>query len=180
ITRADGGILPREPKRRRRDYVSLFGTFAVARTCDRTPGEPGIVPLDAQVNRPERCDSSFLQEWMTLFAVEHPFKERADFLAPLFDLEVAESVLRAVAKEAPEDDEGFDAQRPMPQEDPEGELLGVSFDGKGVPMIKTEAVKLKAKLGTGEKRQRKQEALVGSAHPQELSLGILQIGRAHV
>jgi len=161
ITRADGGILPREPKRRRRDYVSLFGTFAVARTCDRTPGEPGIVPLDAQVNRPERCDSSFLQEWMTLFAVEHPFKERADFLAPLFDLEVAESVLRAVAKEAPEDDEGFDAQRPMPQEDPEGELLGVSFDGKGVPMIKTEAVKLKAKLGTGEKRQRKQEALVG-------------------
>src|SRR5262249_34406272 len=51
----------------------------------------------------------------------------------------------------------------MPQEDPEGELLGVSFDGKGVPMIKTEAVKLKAKLGTGEKRQRKQEALVGSA-----------------
>jgi hypothetical protein len=37
----------------------------------------------------------------------------------------------------------------------------VSFDGKGVPMIKAEAVKLKAKLGTGEKRQQKKEALVG-------------------
>jgi hypothetical protein len=37
----------------------------------------------------------------------------------------------------------------------------VSFDGKGVPMIKEEAAKRKAKLGTGEKRQRKKEALVG-------------------
>ena len=57
ITRADSGILPREPKLRNRDYFSLFGKFAVARTCYRKPGEPGIFPLDAQVNLPERCDS---------------------------------------------------------------------------------------------------------------------------
>jgi hypothetical protein len=164
ITRADSEILPREPKLRNRDYFSLFGKFAVARTCYRKPGEPGIFPLDAQVNLPERCYSYFLQEWMTLFEVEHPFKESADFFAQLFALEVAESVLMAVAKEAPEDYEGFYAQRPMPQKDPEGELLVVSFDGKGVPMIKAEAVKLKAKLGTGEKRQRKKEALVGVSY----------------
>ena len=161
IIRADGGILPREPKLRNRDDFSLFGKFAVARTCYRKPGEPGIFPLDAPVNLPERCYSYFLQEWMALFEVDPPFKESADFFAQLFDLEVAESVLMAVAKEAPEDYEGFYAQRPMPQEDPEGELLVVSFDGKGVPMIKAEAVKLKAKLGPGEKRQRKKEALVG-------------------
>jgi hypothetical protein len=161
ITRADSGVLPREPKLRRRDYFSLVGTFAVARTCYRMPGEPGIFPLDAQVNLPERCYSYFLQEWMTLFEVEHPFKESASWFAQLFDLEVAERVVMAVAQEAPEDDEGFDAQRPVPPEDTEGELLVVSFDGKGVPMIKAEAVKLKAKLGTGEKRQRKKEALVG-------------------
>ena len=52
----------------------------------------------------------------------------------------------------------------MPQEDTEGELLVVSFDGKGVPMIKVEAVKLRAKLGTGEKRQKKNEALVGVSY----------------
>ena len=40
----------------------------------------------------------------------------------------------------------------------------VSFDGKGVPMIKEEAVKLKAKLGSGEKRQTKKEALVGVSY----------------
>ena len=40
----------------------------------------------------------------------------------------------------------------------------VSFDGKGVPMIKEEAAKLTAKLGTGEKRQKKKEALVGVSY----------------
>ena len=98
---------------------------------------------------------------MTVFAVEHPFQESAGFFAPLFDLEVAESVLMEVAKEAPQDYEAFYAQRPLSPEDTAGALLVVSFDGKGVPMIKEEAAKLKAKLGTGEKRQKKKEALVG-------------------
>jgi hypothetical protein len=103
VTRADGMILPREKPLRGRDYFSLFGKFAVARTCYRTPGEPGIFPLDAQVNLPERCYSYFLQEWMTLFEVEHPFKESSGWFEQLFDLEVAESVLMEVAKEAPQD-----------------------------------------------------------------------------
>jgi len=120
ITRADGVRLPRENKLRGRDYFSLFGKFAVARSCYRTPGEPGIFPLDAQVNLPERCYSYFLQEWMTVFEVEHPFKESAGFFAQLFDLDVAESVLMAVAQEASEDYEGFYAQRPVPPEDTEG------------------------------------------------------------
>jgi hypothetical protein len=164
ITWADGEMLPREKPLRGRDYFSIFGKFKVARTCYRTPGEPGIFPLDAQVNLPERCYSYFLQEWMTLFAVEHPFKESSSWFEQLFDLEVAESVLMEVAKEAPADYEDFYAQRPMPQEASEGELLVVSFDGKGVPMMKEEAVKLKAKLGTGEKRQKKKEALVGVSY----------------
>jgi hypothetical protein len=161
IMRADGVLLPREHKLRGRDSCSLFGKFAVVRTCDRLPGEPGICPLDAQVNLPERCDSYVLQEWMTLFAVEPPFQESAGLVAQLLDLEVAESVLLEVAKEAPQDDEAFSAQRPLGPEDTAGEFLVVSVDGKGVPMIKAEAAKLTAKLGTGEKRQKKNEALVG-------------------
>jgi hypothetical protein len=164
VTRADGVCLPREKPLRGRDYFSIFGKFKVARTCYRTLGEPGIFPLDAQVNLPERCYSYFLQEWMTVFAVEHPFKESASWFEQLFDLEIAESVLMEVAQEVPEDYEDFYAQRPMPAADTEGELLVVSFDGKGVPMIKAEAVKLKAKLGTGEKRQKKKEALVGVSY----------------
>jgi hypothetical protein len=161
VTRADGVFLPREKPWRGRAYFSLFGTVAVARSCYRTPGEPGIFPLDAQVNLPERCYAYVLQEWMTWFEVEPPFKESASWFAQLFDLELAESVLMEVAQEAPEDDEGFYGQRPVAPEASAGELLVVSVDGTGVPMMKAEAVKLKATLGPGEKRQRKKEALVG-------------------
>jgi hypothetical protein len=164
IMRADGAILPRQTQLRGRDDFSLFGKFKVARTCYRTPGEPGLFPLDAQVNVPARCYAYFLQEWMTWFEVEHPFQESAGLFAQLFDLDVAESVLMAVAQEAPVDYEAFYAQRAMPPEESAGELLVVSFDGKGVPMMKAAAVKLTAKLGTGEKRQKKKEALVGVSY----------------
>jgi hypothetical protein len=161
ITRADGVRLLQEQALRGRDDCSRFGKFAVARSGYRTPGAPGIFPLEAQVNLPERCDSYVLQEWMTGFAVEHPFKDRAGLFEPLFDLDVAESVLMEVAQEAPEHDEDFSAQRPVPPEATEGARLVVSCDGKGVPMIKAAAVKLQAKLGRGEKRQQKKEAWVG-------------------
>ena len=161
IPRADHVRLPREQTRRGRDDCSLFGTFAVARSCDRTLGEPGVFPLEAQVNRPARCDAYVLQAWMTVFAVEHPFTDSAGVFEPRCDLDLAESVLMAVAQEAPEDDEDFSAQRPVPQQAAEGALLGVSVDGKGVPMITAAVVTLKATLGRGAKRQTKKEALVG-------------------
>ena len=164
ITRADGEILPRQTQLRGRDYFAIFGQFKVPRTCYRTPGEPGIFPLDAQVNLPGRCYSYFLQEWMTVFEVEHPFQASTGVCEPLFDLDVAERVLREVAKEASEDYESCYAQRPVPPTQSAGEFLVVSFDGKGVPMLKEEAVKLKAKLGPGEKRQKKKEALVGVSY----------------
>ena len=161
VPRADGVCLPREQRLRGRDDISLVGKFAVARTCDRTPGAPGIFPLDAQVNFPGRCDAYFLQEWMTVVVVEHPFQERSSWCEQLCDLEVAESVLLAVAQEAPVDDGDCDAQRPTPQEASKGERRVVRFDSKGVPLLKAEAVKLKAQLGTGEQRQKHKDALVG-------------------
>ena len=82
-------------------------TFNVARTCDRTAGAPGIFPLDAQVNLPERCDSYCLQEWMTVCAVEHPFQESVSWFEQFFDREWAASVLMEVAQETPEDYEDF-------------------------------------------------------------------------
>ena len=101
VTRADGVCLPREKPWRGHDSCSLFGKLAVARRCYRTPGAPGIFPLDAQVNLPECCDAYCLQEWMTWFEVEPPFKESASWFEQRFDRELAESVWMEVAQEAP-------------------------------------------------------------------------------
>jgi hypothetical protein len=51
----------------------------------------------------------------------------------------------------------------------------VSCDGKGVPMITEAAVQLKAKVGTGEKRQKKKEALVGVSSTVEAKPGAPEV-----
>jgi hypothetical protein len=40
----------------------------------------------------------------------------------------------------------------------------LGFDGKGVPVIKKKAAKIKARLGKGEKKQKKKEAMVGVSY----------------
>ena len=165
VKRADGVALDREAALRERDYFSIFGKFDVPRTCYRTGGEPGVFPLDEQVNLPERCYSYFLQEWMTLFAVEHPFRETGGLFGELFDLKIVESVVMAVARDAHKDYDSFYQQRAAPES--KEDLLITGFDGKGVPVIKEEAAKLTAKLGSGEKRQKKKEALVGVCYTVE-------------
>ena len=163
VPRADGMRLPRETPRRARDDCSRFGTGAGPRTCDRTPGAPGICPLDAPVNFPERGSSYVLQAWLTVCAVEQPFQERAGLFEPLVALEVAESGVREGAQEAPQDDERCDAQQPGPDLATPGEFLVVSCEGQGVPLITAEATTLKAKVGTGATRPQKQEALGGGS-----------------
>jgi hypothetical protein len=160
VSRENGLVLERESKLRERDYFSVFGKFDVPRTCYRAPREESVFPLDEQVNLPARCYSYFLQEWMTLFAVEQPFRETGTLFQDLFHLDIAESVVIQVSLEAQDNYDEFYEARTSPPGSPE-QILAVGFDGKGVPMIKEEAVKLKAKLGSGEKRQRKKEALVG-------------------
>jgi hypothetical protein len=161
ITRADGVLLAREQPRRGRDDCSLCGTVAVARTCDRTAGDPGIFPLDQPVNLPERCDAYVLQAWRTRFAVEPPVKDRAGVCEPRFDLDRAASVRREVAPAAPADDEAFSAPRPMPREEAAGALLVVRVDGTGVPRMQAAAGTRKAQLGPGAQRQPQKAALGG-------------------
>jgi hypothetical protein len=161
VEREDGVGLPREGKLRARDYCSIFGKIAVPRRCSRAWGAPGIFPLAEHANVPERCYAYFRQEWMTRFAVEPPFKERAGWCEQLFALDLAESVLSDVATDAPQDSDAFYTQEPPPAKESEGEIVVVRVDGTGGPMLKAEAAKLHATLGKGEKRQQKTEALVG-------------------
>jgi hypothetical protein len=103
IMRAAGVGLARERQRRGRAEGSRGGTCAGARTGDRTPGAPGIFPLDVPVNRPARGSASGLPEWMPRFAVEPPCHESPGVGAQRWARDRAESGRRAVAQEAPAD-----------------------------------------------------------------------------
>ena len=70
-----------------------------------------------------------------------------------------------MAQEAPADDEDCNTQRPTPQEEAKGERLVVRFDGKGVPMIEAEAVKLKPSWARASSGRSKRTHWWGSATP---------------
>ncbi len=167
ITREDGVTQKKESGLRSRTYTSIFGEVAVPRTCYRTAGEPGIFPLDEQVNFPDRRYSYYLQEWMNLLSIDHPFEEGAKRLSRFLGISLVESVMVSVARESTGDYDAYYGQKTPPAPKEEGEIHVVSFDGKGVPMIKSEAAKIQAKLGKGEKRQKKKEALVGVSYTMD-------------
>lgn len=164
IQREDGVVLERESTPRPKMYKSIFGEFRVPRTCYRKVGEPGIYPLDEEVNLPKRCYSYYLQEWMNSFSIEHPFEEGAMRLKHLLGISLVESAMVQVARDGARTYEVFYEEKEPPAPEEEGEIHVVSFDGKGTPIIKSEAAEIQAKLGKGEKRQKKKEALVGVSY----------------
>ncbi|MBU0569052.1 ISKra4 family transposase [bacterium] len=160
----DGKVLKKEGGLRGQDYFSVFGKLKVPRTYYRLKGEAGIMPLDAQANLPERCYSYLLQEWMDLFSIRESFKESEVSLEKLLGLKVSQSCFETVNRKSSESYDEFYKDKQPPAADSEGEIQVLGFDGKGVPVIKEEAAKLKARQGKGEKRQKKKEAMVGVSY----------------
>jgi len=146
-----------------RDYFSVFGKFSVPRTVYRAYARPGVMPLDAQADLPERCYSYLLQEWMDHLSIRESFQASEVTLQTLLGLQVSASRVEVVNQDSvtQREYEQFYAEKEPPSPNEEGAIQVLGFDGKGVPMIKREAANLKARLGKGEKRQKKKEALVG-------------------
>jgi hypothetical protein len=90
------------------------------------------------------------------------YEEAAQLLHTLFALRLSVSAAATLSQESGQQDEAYYAYQPtLPTtEKVEDERVG-SVDGTGVPMSKKEAAKIKARLGTGEKRQKKKAACVG-------------------
>jgi hypothetical protein len=166
VTLNDGTVATKAKGLCGRDYFSVFGKFSVPRTVYRAFARPGVMPLDAQADLPERCYSYLLQEWMDHLSIRESFQDSEVTLQTLLGLQVRASRFEVVNQDSVTHHgyEQFYAEKtpPLPESDDTIQVLG--FDGKGVPMIKREAAKLHARLGKGEKRQKKKEAMVGVSY----------------
>lgn len=161
-----GETLKRE-RVRARDYFSLFGKFDVPRTCYRSPGQEGVFPLDAEANLPARCYSYLLQEWAAGIAVKDTFEETVNYMEKWFGYRLPKSAAEEMTRQSSADYDAYYEEKAPSSPAGEGEVVAASFDGKGVPMRKAEEAREKARLGKGEKRQKKREALVGVAYKVE-------------
>ena len=147
-----------------RSYYSIFGKLKVNRYLYRL-GEESFSPLDGVLNLPIRCYSYFLAEWVNWLNINRAYGDTVAFLRKFLGLHLSVSAVETISQESASPYEAYyEVKKAVPHPDPVGELTVVSFDGKGVPMIKKEAAKIQAKLGKGEKRQKKKEALVGAKY----------------
>ncbi|MEE9611911.1 MAG: ISKra4 family transposase [Desulfatiglandales bacterium] len=160
----DGGILKKEKRVLNKNYFSVFGKVEVPRTWYRVKGGKGIMPLDAQSNLPERTYSYLLQEWMDLFSIRDSFSESSVSLKKLLGLEISQSRFEVVNRESANSYDEFYENKELPIPESEGKIQVIGFDGKGVPIIKSEAAKIQPRLGKGEKRQKTKEAIVGVSY----------------
>ena len=147
-----------------RTYFSIFGKLKVSRHIYHTANE-SFVPLDIVLNLPARCYSYFLCEFVNLLNIRGAYAETSGYLSKFFGLTLSVSALETVSDESSACyDDYYDIRNTLPKPIKEKDYTIVSFDGKGVPMIKKEAAKIVGRQGKGRKRQKKKEALVGTVY----------------
>jgi hypothetical protein len=160
---AEGQELPYHSERKR-TYFSIFGKLPFWRPYFYKTGAEGQCPLDAKLSLGTNRYSDFLREVAEYLGVYVVYHKVTDVLARFLDLGLSSRVLQEVIATDAADVEAFYAQKPAPSSAEEAEILVIQADGKGVPLVLERPTKPKVRLGKGEKRGRKKEAIVTTVY----------------
>jgi hypothetical protein len=175
VVGADGVARVRVEKGHQRGLATVFGQVRVTRMAYRAVGVANLYPADAVLNLPEEKHSHGLRRLAAIESARGSFEQAGQAIGRATGVRVGKRQVEQLARSAAADVDGFyAAQRPGPS--PEGEVLVLSFDGKGIVM-RPDALrkataraaastdhKLTTRLSRGEKRNRKRMAEVGSVY----------------
>lgn len=177
-----------------RVITCLFGKVKVERYFYKV-NTTSFGALDIYLNLPKRGYSYVLSELCNWLTIDRAYNATSSFIEKFFHQKLSVSALETITEESSTEYDKFNnyikedlarkkdyseeektedvESRPkrdrLSNEDIQKEpLIKVdSFDGVGVPMIKKEAAKIKARNGRGEKQQKKKEALIGVEYDVE-------------
>jgi hypothetical protein len=164
-------------------YYSVFGKVRFWRHCFTAPGQESLCPLDAELSLPARCYSDLLQEWAVYGTTDESYRESQTMLECILGLSLSVQTLETCVTEAGADVTTFYAQPADPTAPiPAGTILVVQADGKGVPMVQPPTQRPPGRLGKGQKRGKKKEAVVTALYtiapyprtPQAVVAALLQ------
>lgn len=163
-------------------YYSVFGKLRFARHYFHAPGQAGVCPLDAALSLPPRCYSDLLREWAEYCIADEAYGESSKVLARILGCSLSKLALETGVHEDATDVEPFYAEKAPPPAAAEGPILVVQADGKGVPMVRPAPAAPSARLGKGQKRSKKKEAVVTAIYsiapyprtPQEVVAALLR------
>jgi hypothetical protein len=146
-------------------YYSVFGKLAFPRHYFYHAEGGGMCPLDAALSLPKRCYSDLLRDWLGYESTDSAYRESSSSVARILGLDLSVAALESVVRDDACDVAAFYDQ----QADPTaisalGSILVAQADGKGVPMVQPPAKSTPLRLGKGQKRTKKKEAIVTSLY----------------
>jgi hypothetical protein len=96
-------------------------------------------PVDARLQLSERQTSYLLEEFSQYFCVDQAFQQAARGIELLLNQKLSVDVLERTNRRLGDQADAFLDQLPCPPANKEGELLVLTGDGKGVPLVKEDA-----------------------------------------
>ncbi|MEX0979230.1 MAG: ISKra4 family transposase [Pirellulales bacterium] len=167
VTLDDGRPVQRLREQHVRRLLTVFGEFFVSRWV-YAQGEKAKIefaPTDQRLQLPASEVSYLLQEWDQLLGVEQAFGQVREVIKTILRLSQAVDTLERTNQQMAEAAPVFrDSQGPVDLAK-EGELLVVTEDNKGIPMVRpVEEKPAGAHRSKGEKANKKQMACIGSVY----------------
>lgn len=163
IQTTTGETLPYE-RDTKRIYYSIFGKLPLYRPYFYQQGVGSETPLDAALGLGEDSYSDLVREVSDYLGVYNVYHKTGDILCRLLGLNLSTGAIESNLADDAADVESYYAQKPPPQPVEEAEILVIQADGKGVPMVLEEPPDPQVRLGKGQKRGRKKEAMVTSVY----------------
>lgn len=150
---------------RKRDYFSIFGKIPLWRPYFYHKAVGGESPLDEELGLGDDCYSDLVREMSDYLGVYNVYHKSGDILSRLLGLKLSTRVIEENIAEDAVDVETYYAQKGAPAPQTEAEILVIQADGKGVPIIYDEpSPSQPVRLGKGQKRGRKKEAMVTTVY----------------
>lgn len=149
----------------KRDYLSIFGKIALWRPYFYKQGIGSCYPLDAELSLGEGCYSDLVRELQEGLIVQNVYQQVSRWLERLLGLTLSTRVGHACVAQDAAEVNAYYAQKAPPPVAEEEPILVIQADGKGVPLIiEDEPEDQRVRLGKGEKRGHKKEALVTAVY----------------
>ena len=148
----------------KRVYYSIFGKIPVWRPYFHASEAGGHTPLDAELSLGSDCYSDLLRETIDYLGVYVPYNKAVDIFKRILKVGISTRVQQKFVVDDAKYVLDYYEQKPAPSATDEAEILVIQADGKGVPIILEKSSPEPLRLGKGQKRGRKKEAIVTAVY----------------
>ena len=163
----DGRTVHRSAQLHQRRLKTVFGEFMLARWvyAQREKARFEFIPTDQRLQLPASAVSYLLQEWDQLLGMEQAFGKVREVIQTILRLPQAVDTLEHTNQQMAEASPVFRESQGPVDLTVEGQLLVVTEDNKGIPMVRpVEEKPAGAHRTKGEKANKKQMACIGCVY----------------